>query len=143
MYRTVLLGVLGALLSGQVLAQTPVAELAKPPADARHFTIESNGGKHGESWSWTAPDGTRMARESMNLRGQVWEIDYSGKPGPDGLPVAVTIRGVTPTGDAAETFSVASGQAQWKSPVDAGSAPAGRGFYINQGGPMDTNAWFV
>jgi len=143
MYRTVLLGVLGALLSGQVLAQTPVAELARPPADARHFTIESNGGKHGESWSWTAPDGTRMARESMNLRGQVWEIDYSGKPGPDGLPAAVTIRGVTPSGDAAETFAVASGQARWKSPVDAGAAPADRRFYVTQGGPMDTNAWFL
>jgi len=143
MYRRVLLGILGAMLAGQVLAQTPTAELAKPPPDARHFTIESTGGKHGDSWSWIAPDGTRMARESMNLRGQVWEIDYSGKPGPDGLPVAVTIRGVTPQGDAGETFSVAGDTAQWKSPVDTGGAKAGHAFYITQGGPMDTNAWFV
>jgi imidazolonepropionase-like amidohydrolase len=143
MYARVLLGIVGALLAGQVLAQTPTAELAKPPPDARHFTIESTGGKHGDSWSWTAPDGTRMARESMNLRGQVWEIDYSGKPGPDGLPVAVTIHGVTPQGDAAETFSVTGDTAQWKSPVDAGSGKAGHAFYVTQGGPMDTNAWFI
>src|SRR4029453_2405767 len=46
-------------------------------------------------------------------------------------------------GDAAETFSVAGDTAQWKSPVDAGSAKAGHTFYVSQGGPMDTNAWFV
>ncbi|WP_332771750.1 amidohydrolase family protein [Phenylobacterium sp.] len=144
MYGKVLLGVLGAvLLSGAALAQTPVADLAKPPADARHFIIASPGGKHGDSWSWVAADGTRMARESMNLRGQVWEVDYAGKPGPDGLPLAVTIRGATPQGDAAETFTAAGGAAQWKSPVDAGSAMAGGAFYVSQGGPMDASAWFV
>ena len=143
MFGRVLLGIVGALLATQVWAQTAVADLAKPPADARHFTIESTGGKHGDSWSWVTPDGTRMARESMNLRGQVWEVDYTGKPGPDGLPVAIAIRGVTPQGDAAETFAVVGESARWKSPVDAGSTRAGRAFYITQGGPMDTNAWFL
>ena len=103
-------------------AQVPTAELLKPPPNAQHFIIESTGGKHGDSWSWTAADGTRMARESMNLRGQVWEIDYTGKPGPDGAPATMTIRGVTPQGDAGETFSIAGGMAQWKSPVDGGAA---------------------
>ena len=28
---------------------------------------------------WKAPDGTRMSRESLNLRGQVWEIDADGR----------------------------------------------------------------
>ncbi|HEV8210563.1 MAG TPA: hypothetical protein VGP77_10590, partial [Vicinamibacterales bacterium] len=74
------------------LAQVPAAELAKPPADARHFVIQSTGGKHGDSWIWLAADGTRMGRESMNLRGQVFELDSSGKAGTDGLPSAITIR---------------------------------------------------
>ena len=94
------------------LAQVPEAELAKPPADARHFVIQSTGGKHGDSWSWVAADGTRMGRESMNLRGQVFELDSSGRARADGLPSAITIRGVTPQGDAAETFRI-SGETLW------------------------------
>lgn len=131
-------------LAASALAQTPAAQLAKPPADARHFIIESTGGKHGDSWSWVTPDGTRMARETWNLRGQVWDQDYIGTVGPDGMPVSVVIRGVTPQGDAGETFAISGGTATWKSPIDAGSAaykaPA---FYAPQGGPADTNAWFL
>src|SRR4249920_552781 len=104
------------------LAQVPVGELAKPPAGARHFVIQSTGGKHGDSWSWVAPDGARMARESMNLRGQVFELDSSGKAGTDGMPATLAIRGVTPQGDAAETLTVSGGTAAWKSPIDAGTA---------------------
>jgi len=126
------------------LAQVPTAELLKPPPDARHFIIESPGGKHGDSWSWVGADGTRMGRESMNLRGQVWENDYAGKAGTDGAPASMTIRGVTPQGDAAETFAIAGGSARWKSPVDAGSTPYGApAFYTPLGGPIDTNAWFL
>jgi imidazolonepropionase-like amidohydrolase len=118
--------------------------LLKPPADARHFIIQSSGGKHGDSWSWVAADGTRMGRESMNLRGQIWELDYSGKPGGDGMPAAMTIRGVTPQGDAAETFSIVASTAKWHSPVDSGSATySGHAFYTAVGGPIDTNAWFL
>ena len=127
-----------------VLAQVPASELAKPPAGARHFVIQSTGGKHGDSWTWVAPDGARMGRESMNLRGQVFELESTGRAGADGLPSSVAIRGVTPQGDAAETFSVASGTASWKSPVDEGkaaySAPV---FYISQGGPIAGTAWFL
>jgi len=55
----------------------------------------------------------------------------------------MTIRGVTPQGDAGESFSTAGGRAQWRSPVDAGStAYSGHAFYVSQGGPIDTNAWF-
>jgi imidazolonepropionase-like amidohydrolase len=126
------------------LTQVPAAELAQPPADARHFVIQSIGGKHGDSWSWLAADGTRMGRESMNLRGQVFEVDSSGRAGADGMPSAIMIRGVTPQGDAGETFTISGGRAGWKSPVDAGtagySAPA---FYVSQGGPIDTTAWFL
>ena len=126
------------------LAQVPDAELAKPPAEARHFVIQSTGGKHGDSWTWVSPDGARMGRESMNLRGQVFELDSTARAGADGLPSAVAIRGVTPLGDAAETFTITNGTASWKSPVDAGkaaySAPA---FYVSKGGPIAGTAWFL
>ena len=132
-----------ALVTAAARAQTPVADLAKPPADAEHFIISSTGGKHGDSWIWRTPDGTRMGRESMNLRGQVFETD-SATNGADGLPTSITVRGFTPTGDAAEKFTTADGQANWKSPIDAGgatySAPA---FYVAFGGPMQLNAQFV
>jgi imidazolonepropionase-like amidohydrolase len=125
-------------------AQVPASELAKPPANARHFVIQSTGGKHGDSWSWVTPDGTRMGRESMNLRGQVFELDSSAKAGTDGMPSTLAIRGVTPQGDASETFSVNGGTAGWKSPIDAGTAPySAPAFYVSQGGPIDTTAWFL
>jgi hypothetical protein len=137
-------GCLVALLPSLAWAQVPVAELAQPPPDARHYIIESPAGKHGDSWSWVRADGTRVGRESMNLRGEVTEEAYSGTPGTDGLPVAITIRGVSPAGDAAESFSIEGGSAKWRSPVDAGSAAySGRAFYVSQGGPIDTLAWFL
>jgi amidohydrolase family protein len=83
----------------------------------------------------------------------VYELDSSGKAGADGLPSAIAIRGVTPEGDVAETFTISGGTAGWKSAVDAGSArysvPA---FYVSQaagiyagpaGGPIDMTAWFL
>src|SRR5205814_10447083 len=111
--RHVLIGLLTAVISSAVWAQVPASDLATPPADARHFIIQSTGGRHGESWSWVTADGTRAGRESMNLRGQVFELDSSGKVAPDGLPSAVTIRGVTPQGDAAETLTSSDGAARW------------------------------
>jgi len=120
------------------MAQVPVAELAQPPPDARHYVIQSTGGKHGDSWSWVTADGTRMARESLDVRGQIWEEDYRG------TPVAMTIRGVAPEGDAAESFRIEGGIAKWRSPVDSGSAAySGHAFYASQGGPIDTTAWFL
>lgn len=142
-YLVLMVGFSGALASVAV-AQVPVAELVKPPDNARHFIIQSTGGKHGDSWTWVTADGTRMGRESMDLRGQVFEMDSRGSPGADGLPTALTIRGSTPQGDAAETFSIADGTAQWRSPIDAGSTKyAGHGFYASQGGPIDTTAWLI
>src|SRR5215510_4412639 len=142
--RTVVLAAITAVASSVVLAQVPASELAKPPANARHFVIQSTGGKHGDSWSWVTADGTRMGRESMNLRGQVFELDSSGKPGPDAMPSTIEIRGVTPTGDAGETFAISAGTARWKSPIDAGSASySSAAFYVSQAGPIDTNAWLL
>ena len=135
---------IAALLGSAAFAQVPAADLAKPPAAATHYVIESTGGKHGDSYVWTTADGMRMGRESMNLRGQVWEMDFAGKPGADGFPAAMTIRGVSPQGDVAETFGVDGGTATWASPIDKGSAPfSGRAFYASQGGPAASNIWFL
>jgi imidazolonepropionase-like amidohydrolase len=143
MRRRLLAGWLFSLFSSLSLAQVPAADLYAPPSDAQHFIIQSTGGKHGDSWSWVAADGARMGRESMNLRGQVWDMDYKGEPGTNGMPRTMTIRGVTPQGDAGESFGAAGGTAQWRSPVDAGSsAYSGHAFYFPQGGPIATNAWF-
>ena len=142
--RHLFLPLAAVLLSTSAITQVPKAQLERPPATAKHFVIQSTGGKHGDSWSWQLPDGTRKARESLNLRGQVWEVDYTGKPGRDGLPASVTIRGVTPQGDAAESFSLTGSVANWQSPIDQGSTAAARGkFYTTSGGPMDTNAWLI
>jgi imidazolonepropionase-like amidohydrolase len=143
MRRTLVSLGLTAAVASAALAQTPATDLAKPPANAHHFVIESTGGKHGDSWSWIAANGNRMGRESMNLRGQVFEVDSEGKAGADGMPWAVAIRGVTPSGDAAETFTISAASARWKSPIDAGSARySGPAFYSPQGGPIDLTAWF-
>src|SRR6476646_2451545 len=124
--RTVVLATMTAIASSAVLAQVPASDLAKPPANARHVVIQSTGGKHGDSWAWVTADGTRMGRESMNLRGQVFELDYSAKPGGDGMPSSVVVRGVTPSGDAGETFQRRGGTARWKSPIDSGSSQPGK-----------------
>ncbi len=142
MLRKLLLSASALTLNLTATAQVPTAELAKPPPGATHYIVQSTGGRHGESWRWTTADGTRMGRESINLRGQVFELDSSGKPGTDGMPVSLVIRGATPQGDAAETFTIAAGKANWKSPVDAGSAAyAAPAFYSAQGGPIDMTAW--
>jgi len=131
------------MFSSLAVAQVPVEQLAKPPANATHYLIQSTGTKHGDAWLWTE-NGKRMARESWILRGQVFEFDSSGKSGTDGMPAALEIRGFSPTGDAAETFTVVNGKASWKSPVDAGSTPYARpAFYSTQGGPIDNTAWFL
>jgi hypothetical protein len=53
-HRSILFAAAAVLLSSAGLAQVPVAELATPPANARHFVIQSTGGKHGDSWIWLA-----------------------------------------------------------------------------------------
>ncbi len=125
-----------------VVAQAPGAQLAKAPANARHFVDQSTGGKHGDCWIWVAPDGTRKGRDSVNLRGQVLELELTGKLGADGMPSEMTISGVTPQGDAAETFNISNGTAAWKSPIDSGSLPyTAPAFYAVHSGLIATTAW--
>ncbi|HEY0702700.1 MAG TPA: amidohydrolase family protein [Candidatus Acidoferrales bacterium] len=123
------------LIPGCLRAQVPADQLVKPSADAQAFTVLSTSGTNGKAFVWAAADGSRMSRESILLRGQVWEVDQQAQIGADGMPATLVVRGVTPNGDAAETFKITAGQANWKSPVDAGeskySTPA---FYVAQGG---------
>jgi Amidohydrolase family len=137
----ILAALLFAHAAAATAAQTPVSNLAKPPAAALHFTVLSTAGKHGESTRWTTPDGIRMGRESFVLRGQVFETDSASHAGSDGMLDRVTIRGVTPNGDAAESFVIAGGQATWQSPVDGASAAyTAPALYVAFGGPIDLTA---
>jgi len=116
-------------------APVPKDQLMKPPAEAAHYLVISEAGKHGDEWVWTLPDGRIAYRESILLRGLVFETDQVIHLGKDGMPDRIEVRGVTPSGDAAETFTVAQGLARWKSPVDEGGAPYGKpAYYVTQGG---------
>jgi hypothetical protein len=80
-----------------------------------------------------------FSRESILLRGMVWEQDEAIHFGLNGQPDRITIRGVTPTGDAAETFAVNDREARWKTPVDSGEkAYDNRGYYLPFGGTQSS-----
>src|SRR6202012_468892 len=90
-------------------------QLRTPPAGARHYTISSTAGKHGDIWSWATPDGRVAYRMSMSLRGWVTEEDEFVTVGSDRRPTAIAIRGYTDQGEATEDFAVDdAGVAQWK-----------------------------
>jgi len=119
-------------------APAALSDLAKPPADAELFTIMSTAGVHGHSARWTTPDGVHWGRESIDLRGQIFEVDSASRLGADGMIDHLVVRGFTPQGDAAETFDIAGGTAGWKSVVDGASAPYARPAMYNAfGGPVD------
>ena len=112
-----------------------------PPPSATHFVVVSTAGKHGDEYMWTLPDGRLAFRQSILLRGLIFETDETMRIGADGMPADVVIRGVTPGGDAAETFSIAGAKASWTSPVDAGAARYGApAFYLAAGGPFVSTA---
>jgi imidazolonepropionase-like amidohydrolase len=114
-------------------APVPKDQLMKPPAGAEHYVVVSDAGKHGDQWRWKQADGTMAYRWSQELRGWISEVDQVVRLDSAGLPEAVTIRGVTISGDAAETFAVKDGNASWTSTSDSGTAPAG-GYYLPAGG---------
>jgi hypothetical protein len=141
MRRIVLAALLATCATVAVAEPTPKEQLLVPPADATHFVIVSSAGKHGDDYMWTMPDGRIAFRESILLRGLTFETDETMKIGADGMPSDIVIRGVTPQGDAAETFTIANGQASWISPVDKGSAAySAPTYYLANGGPFLTAA---
>ena len=140
MRRTMTALLLAACASGAMAAApTPKEQLLVPPANADHFVVISEAGKHGDEYRWTLPDGSVAYRESILLRGLVFEQDEVIKFDQNGTPVSVTIRGVTPSGDSAETFAIDQAMARWKTPVDEGEAPAGNALYLPFGGTFLSN----
>jgi hypothetical protein len=136
MRRLILSSLLAASASIAVAAPTPKEQLLTPPAGARHYTISSTAGKHGDIWSWTTPDGRTAYRMSMSLRGWVTEDDELIRAAADGRPTTIAIRGYTDQGEATEDFTVdPSGVAHWKTTVDSGSAPYAGKRYNTYGGP--------
>jgi hypothetical protein len=136
MRRLLIVPLFAVIASIATAAPTPKEQLAAPPADARHYTISSTAGKHGDVWSWRTPDGRLAYRMSMSMRGWVTEDDEVVTLGTDRRPTAIAIRGYTDQGDATEDFSVdGSGVAHWKTAVDSGSAPFGSKRYNPYGGP--------
>lgn len=117
----------------QASKPVPKEQLLKPPADAVHYVVVSEAGKHGDQWRWQLPDGRIAYRWSQELRGWITEMDQVTSLAPDGTITALTVRGVTMSGDAAEAFRVENGRATWKTATDSGEAPAG-GWYIPAGG---------
>jgi hypothetical protein len=55
----------------------------------------------------------------MSLRGWITETDGIARFNAEGLPTELTVRGVSPDGDAAETLRVgADGRARWQATAD-------------------------
>jgi hypothetical protein len=117
-------------------SSTPKEELLAPPADAARYVVVSDSAQHGQQWRWTLPDGRIAYRHSESLRGWITETDATLQLGADGLPSEIHIRGVSFSGDAAESYTLGSdGTARWKSTSDSGSGPAQGAAYVTAGGP--------
>ncbi len=137
-----LLAASGAALSlGAAAAQTPPDQLMTPPAGATRFVIVSGAGEHGRAAFWRGADGSVNARESILLRGFVYEQDLALQIGANQVPTRVVVRGVDPGGDVAETFAATGGTARWASRNDeGGGAFDGRSYYVAANGPLIGNA---
>ncbi|MFL6764248.1 MAG: amidohydrolase family protein [Sphingomicrobium sp.] len=137
MRRLILAALLTACASAALAEPTPKEQLLVPPKEATHFVVVSTAGKHGDEYIWTLPDGRSALRQSILLRGLIFETDETMRFGADGMPSEIVVRGVTPSGDAAENFAISNGNATWVSPVDKGNGAYGSpAFYLTQGGPI-------
>ena len=101
MRRIILAALLSACAPAAFAEPTPNEQLLVPPAGAAHFVVVSTAGKHGDEYMWTTPDGRTAFRESILLRGLIFETDETMRMGADGMPADIVVRGVTPSGDAA------------------------------------------
>ncbi|WP_265530245.1 amidohydrolase family protein [Sphingomicrobium marinum] len=124
----------GLLVSTAATAH-PVSkeELFDPPEHATQFIIVSETNTHGSEWRWTTDNGAEAFRKSQSLRGWITETDALVELGPDGKIHGLEIRGVTPSGDAAETLVSEDGRLRWDSGADQGEGDDG--FYLPRGGP--------
>ena len=106
MRRNLFAALLAATASAAISAPTPKEQLLVPPANAGHYVVVSTAGKHCDEYAWKMPDGRLAFRESILLRGLIFETDETLRAGADGMPSDIVIRGVTPSGDAGETFAM-------------------------------------
>ena len=127
------------------LAQTPADTLATPTADAKVWTITTDGVvSHGHVSLWTDANGTHWSRMSLDLRGLVTEIEEQNRFAADGTLQAMTVRGKTPGGDAAESYIVKDGTYSFASPVDHGTGMASAGLqYVAFGGTLDSFTFVI
>ena len=121
----------------------PKEQLLKPGPTADHYVVVSDAGKHGDMWRWTLPDGRIAFRHSQSLRGWITETDATVRYGADGRPAEIVVRGITPSGNAAETYIEEGANARWTSVVDSGAGPAGKKIYLPSGGPGLVNARLI
>jgi cytosine/adenosine deaminase-related metal-dependent hydrolase len=133
------------LVAVPALAQTSVDQLAKPPADAKVWSItDPSGTRHGQVSLWTDGSGTHWSRFSLNLRGFVSEIDEQNRFAADGTLESMIVRGSTPSGDAAETYTAKDGIYSYTSPVDRGTGPAKSNLeYVAFGGTFDSFLFII
>jgi cytosine/adenosine deaminase-related metal-dependent hydrolase len=134
------------LFASQAAAETTADQLAKPPANARVWTLTSSDGasRHGQTSVWTAPDGTHWSRFSFNLRGFVSETDEQNRFAADGTLSSLVVRGKTPQGDAAETYDVKNGVYTYTSPVDHGTGKTAPNLaYVSFGGTFDSFVFLI
>jgi cytosine/adenosine deaminase-related metal-dependent hydrolase len=140
-----ILALIALLVAAPALAQTPVDQLAKPPADAKVWSITDPGGtRHGQVSLWTDASGTHWSRFSLNLRGFVSEIDEQNRFAADGTLESMIVRGSTPSGDAAETYTAKDGIYSYTSPVDRGTGPVKPNLeYVAFGGTFDSFLFII
>jgi hypothetical protein len=133
-------------LAVPVLAAAPDDQLAKPPADAKVWTLTSSNGvsRHGQVSLWTAKDGTHWSRFSFNLRGFVTEMDEQNRFAKDGTLQSMVIRGHNPQGDVGETYEVKDGSYTYKTPVDHGEGKTAPNLaYVSFGGTFDSFTFLI
>ena len=126
MRRTILAALLAASASAAFAAPTPKEQLLVPPADADAFR-----GRVRSRQAWR-----RISMDAARRQHRLPRVDPAARPGVragrggdarrDGRPTSITIRGVTPSGDAAETFAIDQATARWKTTGREGEAPASK-----------------
>jgi hypothetical protein len=102
--HTILAALFAAAAPAAIAAPVPKEQLLVPPKDATHYVVVSTAGKHGDEYMWSLPDGRLAFRQSILLRGLIFEVDETIKLGADKMPSDIVVRGVTPSGDAGEEF---------------------------------------
>lgn len=126
-----------ALAASATLACGPVAPHRTEPRTLRYVSMV-NGQSHGWIEVTYRADGMRLERSAFNDRGRGPELKRVVAYDERGAPRWMRITGVdywkAPVDERLDTID---GELRWRSATRAGSAPAGRGFYL----PANLTAW--